>query len=193
MVSKSMQILIVTDDGQMAADLTEPIITGLDANVTLADNIEEAAVLAASGGFDLILTGRDLPDGRGLTLLDHLDGDHSTPLVIAGEPVATEFALEEIRQGATDIVRTPIDATLLLGVVQRVAEARRTRRRRDVRTRRLRHLSSRLLRDRRELRQRVDLICQDLVVAYRRLVEKVGRAGVAGGALSGFDPTNRGV
>jgi hypothetical protein len=38
---------------------------------------------------------------------------------------------------------------------------------------RLRRLLRRLLRERRELRQRTELICRDLVGAHRRLVDRV--------------------
>ncbi len=191
MVLKNMQILIVTDDGRLAADLTEPIITGLDAHVTIADSLEEAAVLASSGGFDVIVAACELPDGPGLTLLEHCDAEQTPPIILVGKWVTAEEALAEIRRGATDIVCTPVDPALLLAVIRRAAEVRRTHCRREARSRRLRHLSSRLLRDRRELRQRVDLICQDLVVAYRRLVDKVGRAGVTGQTLSRCDPSHR--
>jgi len=190
MVLKNLQILIVTDDGRLAADLTEPIMTGLDASITLADSLEEAAVLASSGGFDVILAARRLSDGPGLSLLDHFDAEHASPVILVGESVDAEEALAEIRRGAADLLCTPIDPALLRDVIRRAAETRRTHARREARSRRLRHLSSRLLRDRRELRQRVDLICQDLVVAYRRLVDKVARAGVTGGALSRCDPTH---
>ena len=80
--------------------------------------------------------------------------------------------LAALRQGAADVVRPPIDYDYLTRTIRRVVRESRIRRHEARRTQRLRHLSRRLIRDRRELHKRVDLICRDLVVAYRRLAEK---------------------
>jgi len=67
----------------------------------------------------------------------------------------------------------PMDPDTLVDSVRRAVRQRRTLHRKTARAKRLRRLSSRLIKDRRELRRRVDLICSDLVGAYQRLAEKV--------------------
>jgi hypothetical protein len=59
-------------------------------------------------------------------------------------------------------------------VIHRQAQGRKARRR----YKRLRLLTARILRERRDLKQRTDLICQDLVNAYRGLAQKVAESGV---------------
>jgi hypothetical protein len=46
----------------------------------------------------------------------------------------------------------------------------------QLRHRRLRKLTARIICERRDLRQRIDLICRDFVHAYRRLAQRVTEA-----------------
>ncbi|MBN2560702.1 MAG: response regulator [Phycisphaerae bacterium] len=171
----TMRILIVSDHPQADAAVTAHIVSSLDADVTVVDTIEEAKALAAPDAFDVILASDNLSDGNALSLADEDNRECAPPLILLGDQPDAQQALAALRGGAADFLARPIDTNLLLAVIERAVRNRREQRRRDVRIKRLRGLSSRLIRDRRELRQRVDLICRDIVHAYRRLVEKAVR------------------
>jgi DNA-binding NtrC family response regulator len=172
MTLNDMRILIVADDADGMAALTASLMTRLDADVTMIGSIEEAKGIIASSAFDIILAAGELPDGSGLSLLSD-DLNHDMPLLLLDTRLDTHRVLSALRCGAIDVLIPPFDVEYILDVIQRSVMERRDRRRREIRTARLRRLSARLIRDRRELRQRVDLICNDLVRAYHRLAEKV--------------------
>lgn len=170
---KNLQILIVADEPDISATLATHIMTGLDAQVSVVDTIEEAQLMAASDAFDLILAQERLADGPAIGLIGDGETATSIPLVI----VAPESDLDQVRsafrEGAADVLDSATDGEGLLNCIGRVVRRGRREQSRGRRSRRLRRVSSRLIKDRRELRQRVDLICRDVVDAYRRLAEKV--------------------
>jgi DNA-binding NtrC family response regulator len=129
--------------------------------------------MAASTAFDLFIAGERLPDGNGLSLLDEKDNMSGTPLVLVDDQLDGQRTLAALRRGALDVLTPPIELDRLLAIIRRAVKGEQSRQRREARAKRLRRLSSRLISDRRELRQRVDLICRDLVEAYRRLAQKV--------------------
>jgi FixJ family two-component response regulator len=82
-------------------------------------------------------------------------------------------ALEAMRIGIRDMLPKPFALSQLGESVTQAVEDHHKRDRQQLRYDRLRRVSSRIIKERRVLRQRVDLVCRDLVGAYRRLAEKV--------------------
>ena len=180
-----LQILIVADEPDVTAMLATHIMTARDdAHVSVVDTIKEARRLAASDAFDVIVAQERLSDGTALGLVVDADKSNVTPLVVVAPDADVEQVRSTFREGAADVIDSAADGAGLLDCIDRVVTRGRQEQRRGRRGDRLRRVSSRLIKDRRELRQRVDLICRDVVDAYRRLAEKV----VA--AKSGEDPRN---
>ena len=180
-----LQILIVADEPDITAILATHIMTARDdAHVSVVDTIKEARRLAASDAFDVIVAQERLSDGTALGLVEEADKAIVTPLVVVAPDADVEQVRSTFREGAADVIDSATDGEGLLSCIDRVVTRGRQEQRRGRRSRRLRRVSSRLIKDRRELRQRVDLICRDVVDAYRRLAEKV----VA--AKNGDDPRN---
>jgi DNA-binding NtrC family response regulator len=98
--------------------------------------------------------------------------DDGPPVILIDDAGEASPVVAAIRAGACDVVHAGIAAETFAAIVTRHVESFRGRRHLANRNRRLRGVSRRLIRDRRELRERVDLICRDLVHAYRRLAEK---------------------
>ncbi len=169
----NMQVLIVADDAETIALLTSEIIRQLDANVTVVNTLEEAKTVSGPDRFDVILASQRLPDGSGLALLDLKSNTFDAPIIMLDDGLDGARVLAALRLGAADVLPTPIDKTHLTVTMRKAVSTNRRRRHAAARSTRLRTISSRLVRDRRELRQRVDLICRDLVSAYRRLAKKV--------------------
>jgi len=168
-----MRVLIVADDTEAIALLTSEIVREFNASVTVVNTLEEARAVGEPNRFDLVFAAQRLPDGSGLALLDHASGVPDTPMILLDDGLDAKRLLAAMRLGAADVLPTPIDKQHLAAAVRRTVTANRRRRHTAARSGRLRRMSSKLVRDRRELRQRVDLVCRDLVSAYRRLAKKV--------------------
>jgi len=171
-MQEAASILIVMEDVAQSAMLTERMTVGADADVTLASNLQEAKTLIDAAHFDVILTASNLPDGDGLSLLRD-DPQQETPLIVLDESLDADRVLDALRLGAIDVLPRPVDTKRLVEVVRSTLDDSRQRRRAESRMQRMRRMSNRMMKDRRELRLRIDLICKDIVHAYRRLAEKV--------------------
>lgn len=167
-MKQGINVLIVADDCDAIANLATHVVTMFDANITVVDSIAEGSELSSRDAYDLILAASVLSDGHGLELA-RSDGP---PVIMIDDSAGSDPAVASIRAGASDVVGVGIAADQFAGIVSRHVESFRARRHLSNRNRRLRNVSRRLIRDRRELRERVDLICRDLVQAYRRLAEK---------------------
>lgn len=172
MTGKDMRILFVAQDTPATSALVQHAVMNLDADIVLVDTVEDAKSFVGQGQFDVILAAASLSDGQGIDLLrTPIAAD--TPFILIEDTLDAGRVLETMRLGAADVVHSQHTAGEVISTIDQ-AVRRGSLCRRDIRrTQRLRRLSSKLIRDRRELRQRVDLICKDLVVAYQRLAEKV--------------------
>ena len=172
MNSAELKILIVEEDDKKATTLARDLVIGLKADITMVDTLEEAMLVTASNSYDAIVASSQLPDGSGLSLLT--DGDSAKPpVIILEDSTSAERVLGAIRNGAADVLPGPIESDRFVDTVRRVSKRYRRHRITANRSKRLRTLTTRLVRDRRDLRKRVDLICRDLVQAYQTLAEKV--------------------
>lgn len=172
MTRKDTRILVLAEDGPDAAELISNLIMNLDADFAHVGSIEEAREAAESGDYDVVIAMSDLPDGKGVDLLDAESGRIEAPVVLIDDELEADRLVRALRSGAADVLTTPIDYNYLVHSVRRIVRQRHLGRQELIRTKRLRRLSSRLVKDRRELRKRVDLICNDIVTAYQRLAEK---------------------
>lgn len=170
MTGKDMRILIVAEDTQTLTDLVQQVMK-LEADSTLVDTLDDARFLIESDEFDVVIAERQLPDGSGLELLQFAERS-GLPFILLGGQMDAGDILTAMRLGAADVIPSPIDYEHLLSAISKVVRQKREGEQKAYRSERLRRLSSRLIRERRELRKRVDLICNDLVVAYRELAEK---------------------
>jgi len=182
-------VLIITDDIPLIGQITERITLGVGADITVGATLQEARTLMESATFDAILAAAELPDGDGLALLrEHID--HETPVILLDKDLNAGRVLEALRLGAVDVLPRPIDLDRLTEVLRTTVDEQRRARRERTRIARMRKVSNRMMKDRRELRMRIDLICKDIVHAYRRLAEKVVDHG-GGTALGGEGDRHR--
>lgn len=172
MAGKDMKILFAAENTPSAVKMVSDVLTKLDADIFLVDTLEDVHSITAQDQFDVILAAARLSDGQGIDLLQTgIAAD--TPFILVDDTVDAERVLEAVRLGAADVVHPHHTTDEVISTIDRTVRRGRLCRRDIRRSQRLRKLSSKLIGDRRELRQRVDLICRDLVVAYQRLAEKV--------------------
>jgi FixJ family two-component response regulator len=78
-----------------------------------------------------------------------------------------------MRLGVRDMMTKPFDLSHLTSTIKQLLDEQRQQQAKQQRSHRLRTLAGRIVRERRELRQRLDLLCRDFVHAHQRLAEKV--------------------
>lgn len=165
-------ILVVSSDSMLIGDLCDALDESFEARVLTAETVEAARERIAECEFDMVFTDGTLDDSELAPLIAETTASGLATVLIENE-LQAERILAALRAGVVDVLTQPVDFTHLHHVVEATLEVRRGARQDEVRRKRLRELSSRMIRDRRALRQRIDLLCRDLVAAYRRLAEKV--------------------
>lgn len=169
------EILLVEHDAALTEMIGEHVETVLRAHVTHVRTAGEAVTFCTDQAPDVIVSEMQLPDADGLSLTRtvrmHLELD-SGIILLSGQ-LTVGRAVEAMRLGVRDLFTKPFDVQRLSHVIEQETLERRDRQRALRRQKRLRRLAGRMIRDRRDLRQRIDLICRDLVTAYQRLAQRV--------------------
>ncbi len=165
-------ILIVEDDEAVAGMTVEHLHATVDAKVIRTAGAAETIRLLTDCSPDLMLVDLLLPDGNGLDLIRTVRARDEYPvLIMTGQPTLGR-AVEAMRLGAVDLFTKPFDLQRLTTVVKQTLSDHQARLRRGQRVERLEHLAKKVIRERKELQQRVDLVCRDLVGSYRDLAER---------------------
>jgi DNA-binding NtrC family response regulator len=175
MLEKPVDILLLESDRELATMMDRQLMDSIACTVTHvtspADAFEE--IFATRHTLGIISL-----DGHGLGLLREMRIENDCPVILLAEEVSVDEAVEAMRLGVVDLFRKPFDLSNLIAVARRVTDRELKRRREQAKQRRMRRVASRIIQDRREVHQRMDLICRDFVQAYRRLAEKVTEAGL---------------
>jgi len=169
----SANILVVEDDDEVARIVTDYIERSMKARVKRVTTATEAVSSSTSDQPEVVLADLDLPDSDDLELARQLKDESDCEVILMTGQPSLDRAIEAMRLGVRDMFPKPFDLRLLGKSLEEALDARRQRHREQHRYDRLRRVSSHIIRERRVLKQRVDLICRDLVGAYRRLAEKV--------------------
>lgn len=165
-------ILIAARDNARTVDLLAAIVDRMAVRITLVDSVADARDAIEEFDPDLLIADQKLIDGCGMDLVSR-KGEPRRKVILLKETLEMDRVLMALRLGVSDVFVHPIDTDLLIETAEKLCRRESVRRRDVLRQTRLRTLSSKLIKDRRVLRQRVDLICNDIVHAYRQLAEKV--------------------
>jgi DNA-binding NtrC family response regulator len=169
----SCKVLLVEDDPRMLEMLVESFVSRLDANLTCVGNGEDALDVEMIEPHDVVVTELALPGLDGLTLAKHLMELSDRPVILLAEEPALSHAVEAMRLRAWDLFAKPFAIDELLSSTERALRKGHRDRAFRNKHRRQRQLLRQVLRERRDLNRRVDLVCRDLVGAHRRLVHRV--------------------
>ncbi|MBA3274067.1 MAG: response regulator [Chthoniobacterales bacterium] len=117
----SLRILLVEDHEDTSRSLTA-LLRRRGYEVSTANSVRSALDLAATGGFDVLVSDIGLPDGTGIDLMRALDSDRP-PLAIA----LTGFGMEDDLRKTQDVgfnhhLVKPVDVNRLDVVIQRAAK-----------------------------------------------------------------------
>jgi DNA-binding response OmpR family regulator len=178
MSEKPLEILLVEDDIELAEMIEQLFIDAVCARVTHVASAGEALCEELTAHHDLAIVSLSLPDADGLGFTRELRKSNKCPVIIVATNPTVDDAIEAVRLGVNEFLVKPFDMAYLADVVSMLGQRQQERQRRRTRYRRLRKISSRIIRERRDINRRLDLICRDFVHAYRRLAKKVTEFGL---------------
>jgi len=169
------KLLIVEDDPDVARMLQDHLEYSLSAESRVADSADEAIRLDMEEPCELILIDYLLPDMDGAEVARRLNEEHPRPVIFITGHATLGRAINALRCGAVDMFVKPFDLELLTGKVSAAIETYRRQQRRLRRLERTRRLTKHVIRERRQMRRKLDLVCRDLVNAYRELAVKTSQ------------------
>lgn len=168
------RVLVVDDEPELVELIEESVRRGVDCRVVVADSIESARRILASGPVQVLVTDMNLPDGDGISLIPALreHQPNASAIVITGNP-SVDGAISALRGGALDFVPKPFSAEHLVERVRKAIARHAEQTKRDKRFERLREAVRRLNESRKLISKKVDLLCNDLVSAYGELSKQL--------------------
>ncbi|GEM_PF-478786 len=178
MPRRPTEILVVEQDADVAEMISQCLGEAIQANLSHTRTGQEALHSELTHRHDLIIASFDLPDGDILDLMRQLRVSNKCPVILIADNPTPAQLVEAMKLGLRHVLLRPFDMVELAEVARSAIRAARQRRYHRLRYHRLRLLTARIIRERRDLRQRVDLICQDVVRSYRNLAHKVAESGV---------------
>lgn len=167
------RILIVEDDTDVALMLQDHLEYALCAQTIVASRAEHALSADREQPAEVILIDYMLPDVDGPDLIQSLNAREVRPVIMITGHATLGRAINAMRSGAMDMFVKPFDLAVLSEKVASAVEQHRAQQRRVRRLEKVRALSKQVLKDRRGLRRKLDLVCGDIVHAYRDLAVKV--------------------
>jgi DNA-binding NtrC family response regulator len=171
------KIMLVETEPLLVEVLADSLALRFGAQPTCLGSAEAALDTDLFEPHDLFISRLDLPGFDGLELARRILGVRPRPFVLMGDDPTAAQAVAALRIGVTDFFPKPFDLTEFLDSLDRCLYRYNQARRREQRHRQVRQLARRVIRERRDLNGRVDLICRDLVQAQRRLMTRVLAAG----------------
>lgn len=172
MESRQPIILLIEDNDLVAEMVADHLVATVGVRVIRTRGASETLELDLEEPVDVVLADIGLPDGNGLDLIRIIQTTQDAAIVIMTGQATVGRAVEALRLGAADLLTKPLDLAQLAEVVKGSLDKRRAQQRREQRVQRLQRVVRKALEDRKELQQRVDLVCRDLVGSYRDLAQR---------------------
>lgn len=173
MADQPHKILIVEPDGDVLEILVSALARRFNAHVTCVATAEACLDVELLEPHDLVIAELNLDDEDGIVLAGHLTSLSSRPIILLADDPTREDTLAALRMKVRDLLVKPFPMAELLDTVERALRGHEVRRQHQAKYHRMRELLRRVIRERRDLNQRIELVCRDLVGAHRRLVHRV--------------------
>ncbi len=168
-----MTILAAVTCEDTLYEIDQLAMYSFDSCVTHATTGAEAIELDFLQSHRVVVVEADLPDMDGTDLVRQLLDVRHRPAVLIGDVHDSGLLLAALRLRVADFVAAPPKSRSLRDAINRAVHDSSSSARRIHREQRLRGIMRRLLRERRGLQSRMDLICNDLVGAQRQLFHRV--------------------
>jgi len=110
--------VLVVDDEADLRELVEITLSRMGIRSSAAATLAEARQLLAEQHFDLCITDMRLPDGNGISLVQHIQEHHAQlPVAVLTAFGNAQSAVESLKAGAFDFVSKPVDLQMLRKLV----------------------------------------------------------------------------
>src|SRR5213075_1486670 len=117
---KHVPHLLLVDDDPEALEWLSELAKAEGFTVSQADSLRAARIHMSRLQPDLLLTDLQLPDGKGMDLVNDLEARDSTEVVLITGHASVESAVEALRLGATDYLVKPVEVERLKAILRRV-------------------------------------------------------------------------
>ncbi len=172
MSDRAVRIMLVEPDAELLEMFVAALARRFDARITCVADAETALDTDLVEPHDLVIVEQSASNNGGLGLAERLCALSRRPVVLLCDDCTGEDAVRALRVGVCDVFIKPFAVAELLDAAQRALQAFETRRQSAVKYRRMREMVRRVIRERRDLNRRIDLVCRDLVEAHRRLAHR---------------------
>jgi DNA-binding NtrC family response regulator len=120
-----MSKILVVDDERSIRNTLREILEYEKYEVSDADTGMAALELLKQGEFDVILLDIKMPQMDGLEVLEHIQKDYDTPVIMISGHGTIETAVEAIKKGAYDYIAKPLDLNRLLITIRNALDKSR--------------------------------------------------------------------
>src|SRR5262245_6157711 len=114
-----MPHLLLVDDDPEALEWLSEFAKAEGFTVSQGESLRAARIHMSRLQPDVLLTDLQLPDGKGIDLVNDLESDSTEVVLITGH-ASVESAVEALRLGATDYLVKPVDTERLKAILRRV-------------------------------------------------------------------------
>lgn len=173
MNDRPAKILLVQPDPDLVELLVASLGRRFDAHITCVASEEGCLDVELFNPHDLVIADVDLQACDGLDFVDQWRTLSNKPIILLSEDAGRDTIIEAMRLGVTDVFVHPFSIAQLLDRCESALREADLARRQMIKYRQMREMVRRVLRERRELNQRMELVCKDLVDSHRRLVNRV--------------------
>lgn len=173
MAEQANKILLVEPEPEILEILVSSLTRRFGSHLTCVADAESCLDIELVDPHHLVIAELELGESDRLGLASKLLALSNRPVILLADDPTYGDAVRAMRLGVTDLLHKPFPVAKLLDSAERAMEAFERERRRAVRYRRMRELVRRVVRERRDLNRRMELICRDLVSAHRGLVHRV--------------------
>ena len=173
MPNRPYKVLLVEPDPEVVEMLVASLTRRFNAHITCVSTAEGCLDIDMVDPHDLVITELELEDSPGLKLTEQLTSLSARPVILLADSPTWQDAILAMRLGVRDLLTKPFPLSELLDSGERALRGYELRRQHLAKYRRMRELVRHVIRERRDLSQRIELICRDVVGAQRRLVHRV--------------------
>ncbi|NOX60228.1 MAG: response regulator [Planctomycetes bacterium] len=167
------KILLVESNPEALETLIDAFVRRFSSNITCVATAEDALDVDMLEPHGIVVADTDLDGMDAITMAKRLTELNERPIILIDSGPTVADVVEAMRCGVVDFFSQPLDINQLLDSMSRAITAYQSRRGLRQRHEKMRGLVRRVIRERRELNSRVELICKDLVGAHKRLVMRV--------------------
>ena len=172
---KPLRVLVVDREPDIGSSLVG-CVSEYQIEMVQVSSLAEARQHLATFPVDVALIDDDQPDGCGANLAGELSRkvDGTLSILVSAKPTI-DGTIRAIRAGAIDFIAKPVEPKELAKRLEHAGRRHQVQYDRRRRLRRLRRVCKKLNRMRNDVRQQVDILCQDLVAAYQELAVQMNQ------------------